>query len=167
MKDLKKKLKVPSYVTDIIDNCNGIIVPESKEELIKLSLGNDENNDIFNVEYDVEGYGKVTEAYVTRCKNGVVVNYNEDYMRRRDPDSTIIGDDKDTDKSTYAEIYNKDFNELRNLTFDWLKTQKLIVLPFKAGGLEYGYDALILAPDNAGCFACALEIGRASCRERV
>lgn len=155
MKDLKTKLKLPAYVNDIIDSCNDIIVPESKQELITLSLGN-EDNDTFNVEYDIEGFGKITEAYVTRCKNGVVVNYSEDYMRRRDPDSLIIGDNKDTDKPKYSDICNKDFNELRNLTFDWLKSQRLIILPFKAGGLEYGYDAMLIAPVNAAFFACAL-----------
>ena len=40
----------------------------------------------------IEGLGTVKEAEVVRCKNGCVVNFMEDYMRRRDPNSMAIGE---------------------------------------------------------------------------
>ncbi|MGB4661391.1 MAG: DUF4914 family protein, partial [Mobilitalea sp.] len=105
---------------------------------------------------EVEGIGTVLEATVTKCKNGVVVNYMDDYMRRRDPDCLLVADQKDTDKPKYEDVYQSDFNVLRNDTFDWLKKQELIFFPFKSGGLEYGYDSLLIAPSNAGFFAAGL-----------
>lgn len=54
------------------------------------------------------------------------------------------------------ERYKYDFEELRQKTFEWLKDQNLIVMPFMAGGEEYGYPSLLLAPENAGFFATAL-----------
>lgn len=150
-----RKFKVPHYVTDIIENSKSVIFPESREELLSLSLGSPQS-DIYDVEYEVEGFGKIKEASVTSCKNGAVINYPDDYMRRRDPDCLLVADDNDTDKPKYDDVYSKDFDPLRTATFDWLKKQDLIVMPFKAGGLEYGYPALLIAPANAAFFACGL-----------
>lgn len=155
MKALMKRMNLPEYVIDIIENSLHVTVPRTKEELVNLSFGNAQE-DVFHVTYETKGLGIVTEATVTRCKNGVVVNYPDDYMRRRDPDCLLVADHNDTDKPKYDDIYNEDFEALRNETFDWLKAQNLIVLPFKAGGNEYGYDALLIAPENAGFFACGL-----------
>lgn len=149
------KFKLPKHVTDIIENSKGVVFPETRDELFELALG-EKQIDCFNVEYDVENFGKIIEANVVRCKNGIVVNYPDDYMRRRDPDCLLVADDNDTDKPKYDDIYNEDFQPLRTETFEWLKNQKLIVLPFKAGGVEYGYDALIIAPANAAFFVAAL-----------
>jgi hypothetical protein len=150
-----RKFKLPHYVADIIENSKSVVCPESREELLTLSLGG-LTNDIFHVEYEVEGFGKIKEASVTRCKNGAVINYPDDYMRRRDPDCLLVADNNDTDKPKYDDVYNQDFESLRTATFNWLKTQNLIVLPFKAGGMGYGYDALLIAPTNAAFFACGL-----------
>jgi len=149
------RLNLPDEVKEILQKSKNVIFPKTKEELIDLSFASSDC-DYFEVAYDVEGQGSIIEATVTRCKNGVVVNYLEDYMRRRDPDSLVIGDDKDTDKPTYKEQYNKEFEPLRQRTFDWLKDQELIALPFKSGGYEYGYDSLLIAPSNSAFFACAL-----------
>lgn len=152
---IMNKFKLPGYVAAIIEGSKKVIYPETREELLALSFGSSQN-DTFDVEYDVEGIGKIKEAWVTRCKNGAVINYPDDYMRRRDPDCLLVADDNDTDKPKYDDIYNQDFEPLREATFDWLKKQSLIVLPFKAGGMEYGYDALLIAPANAAFFACGL-----------
>jgi len=153
-KDLEK-MNLPEYILDILNNAKSVVTPKTREELIVLAMGN-ENNTTFDVEYDVDGKGTVLEATVTKCKNGVVVNYTDDYMRRRDPDSLLVGDKKDTDKPRYEDVYQGDFELLRKDTFDWLKKQELIVFPFRSGGLEYGYDSIILAPLNAGFFAAGL-----------
>jgi len=35
---------------------------------------------------------------VAQCRNGLAVNYTEPYMRRRDPECSVIGDARFTDK---------------------------------------------------------------------
>jgi len=155
MLDTLNKLNIPNYVLDILKSSKGVTIPKTREELMILAMGNEENTS-FDVSYEVSGKGTVLEATVTKCKNGAVVNYNDDYMRRRDPDSLLIGDNKDTDKARYKDVYKKDFEPLRNETFEWLKQQKLIFIPFKSGGYEYGYDSILIAPVNAGFFAAGL-----------
>lgn len=150
-----KKIKVSSEVQHILASCSKVIVPKTREELIGLSFGSNQE-DNFNVEYNVEGHGTIIEATVTRCKNGAVVNYMEDYMRRRDPDCLLVADQFDTDKPRYEDVYKEDFKPLRNATLEWLMKQELIVLPFMAGGKEYGYEALLIAPVNSAFFACGL-----------
>jgi hypothetical protein len=132
-----------------------VIIPDSRDELIKLALGNQENS-VFEVTYDVPGKGRIVEATVVKCKNGASVNYTDVYMRRRDPDCMVVADDGDTDKPRYRDRYGEDFSTLRQQTFEWLKDQNLIFMPFMAGGEEYGYPALLVAPDNAGFFAGGL-----------
>ena len=155
MLECLRKLNLPEYVQDILNQSQGVIIPKTRNELLTLAMGNDENIS-FDVEYEVEGKGKVLEATATKCKNGIVINYMEDYMRRRDPNSMLIADNNPTDKPRYADVYHKDFEDLRTETFDWLKNQKLIFFPFKSGGLEYGYDSILVAPANAGFFAAGL-----------
>ena len=148
------KFSFTKDISDILDNCKKVIIPKSRPELVELALGG-EGADVFTIEYDVNGK-PFEEATLVRCKNGAVVNYSEDYMRRRDPDCLIVADDKPTDKPRYKELFNKDFDSLRNETFEWLKTQELLLVPFMAGGDEYGYEAVLIAPKNAGFFACGL-----------
>lgn len=154
MNQMLSKLNLPLELKEILTSSKHVTYPSTREELLSLSLGNT-GASTFSVSYDVNGTS-VLEATITKCKNGVVVNYPEDYMRRRDPDCTLVGDLQDTDKPRYDDVYNKDFEPLRQETFAWLKAQELIVLPFKAGGFEHGYDAVLIAPSNAGFFATAL-----------
>ena len=153
--DRLRNMNLPDNVLDILEHSRGVIVPKTREELLALALGNAENTE-FEIRYDVEGRGSVLEATVTRCKNGIAVNYTEDYMRRRDPDCMLIADDKPTDKPRYEDIYGISFDALRDDTFAWLKQQELIFFPFKSGGLEYGYDSVAVLPANAGFFAASL-----------
>lgn len=155
MENYLKKLNLSSDVESLLTGSKNLIFPKTRHDLISLSFGPD-HKDSFDVTYELEGMDNVMEANVTRCKNGVVVNYPDDYMRRRDPDCLLVADQNDTDKPKYDDLYQEDFTPLRNATFDWLKKQELIVLPFMAGGLEYGYEALLIAPANAAFFAAAL-----------
>ena len=98
----------------------------------------------------------VKEAEVIRCKNGAAVNFMEDDMRRRDPNCMVIGDDLPTDKPTYKERFGTDFAPVRQETLDWLSTQQVILLPFRAGDRRYGYESLMICPGNAAFFASAL-----------
>lgn len=155
MKEYLSKMNLTNDVMDIFNGNKRLIFPKTREDLLRLSFGSD-NNDEFIVEYEIEGLGKQIEANVIRCKNGAVVNYPDDYMRRRDPDCTLVADKLDTDKARYEDVYKEDFEPLRNATFEWLKNQDLIILPFMAGGQEFGYEAILIAPVNAAFFACGL-----------
>lgn len=148
-------LRLPEYVEKLLDDARAVILPRTREELLKLAMG-DSDQLQFQVAYEVEGKGSIQEATVTKCKNGIVVNYMDDYMRRRDPDCLVVADDRDTDKPRFRELYHYDFEELRGRTYEWLKEQELIVFPFKSGGREYGYDSVCIAPANAGFFAAGL-----------
>lgn len=153
---LLEKFILSDELKDILNNeSKKVIVPDSRSELLNLAFGKEEYG-IFEVAYDIPGNGRVVEATVARCKNGAAVNYTDIYMRRRDPDCMVVADRGDTDKPRYRDRYGEDFSSLRKTTFEWLKQQDLIVMPFMAGGEEFGYPALLVAPANAGFFAAGL-----------
>lgn len=154
-KSIFKKFVLPVELENILEN-KEVIIAESREDLLDLAMGRIQEN-TFEVSYETPGKGNVVEATVVRCKNGISVNYTDPYMRRRDPDCMVIADHKPTDKPKFTERYGYEFDELRLQTFDWLdKQDELIVLPFMAGGDEFGYEALLVAPSNAGFFAGGL-----------
>lgn len=144
------KWDIATEVKELLDKSPNVNILRNREEVINLALKNKENK-VFVVDYKIDSSSK-DEAVVTRCKNGFVINYLEKYMRRRDPDCTVIGDNKDTDKVKFKDIFNKDFEQTRLETFEWLKKQALAVLPIKVGGDLTGYHGLLIAPDNAGFF---------------
>lgn len=138
----------------VLQHCRSLVVPATRSELFGLVFPDDRTHTV-DVSFMVNGQ-EINEANVVRCKNGVAVNYPEDYMRRRDPDCMLVADDNDTDKPRYDDVYKDDFQPLRQLTLDWLQEQDLILMPFYAGGREYGYEAILVAPRNTAFFACAL-----------
>lgn len=142
--------EIPEEVKEMLNSSVKVTVLKSRQEILSLAMGGD--NDFFEVAYEVEGRGRVVEATVVRCKNGLVINYTEKYMRRRDPDCMVIGDEEETDKTYFRELFNKPFEEVRLQTLAWLKKQKLAVLPIMVGGRETGYHGLLIAPENAGFF---------------
>ena len=129
--------------------------PETKEQLLELCYG-PTHSSRYDVTYTIPGKGVFKEAEVVRCKNGPVVNFMEDYMRRRDPDCMRIGDDLPTDKPRFNAVYGYEFSKLRQETMDWFEGQGIILLPFHAGGKYFGYDALMVCPTNAAFFALSL-----------
>ncbi|MCL2151530.1 MAG: DUF4914 family protein [Oscillospiraceae bacterium] len=149
-----KKFKFSDDISRVIDNCKSVTVPTSREELVSMTLYPPGANS-FDVRYDVNGKF-VKEATVVRCKNGVAVNYMEDYMRRRDPDCTIVADDMPTDKPRFIDQFKEPFTSLRQDTFDWLINQELTIVPFLAGGTFGGYHSILISPKNATFFACGL-----------
>lgn len=154
MNQMLSKLNLPLEIQEILTSSKEVVYPSTKEELFALSFGNT-GASTYEVSYDVN-HKSILEATLTRCKNGIVVNYPEDYMRRRDPDCTLVADNQPTDKPKYKDVFNKEFEPLREETFSWLKEQELVVIPFKAGGLAYGYDAVLIAPLNAAFFAATV-----------
>ena len=146
---------LPEDLKEALQKSRFLCYPESLEELMEMSYG-PAHSSRYDVCYSIEGKGLVKEAEVTRCRNGTVVNFMEDYMRRRDPDCMRIGDDLPTDKPRFSDVYGCSFSSLREETMEWLSTQQLILLPFKAGGKYYGYDSLMVCPMNAAFFALSL-----------
>ncbi len=158
---ITSRIGLPAALQDLVDRLgvshrNGrTLVPESREHLVELAMGGAENNE-FEVAYATPGAGRVVEATVTRCRNGLVVNYPDPYLRRRDPDCMVVADSGPTDKERFEDRYGVPFDGLRSLTLDWLSRQDLILLPFWAGDEEAGYPAVLIAPENAGFFAAGL-----------
>ena len=95
MNPLLNKFTFTDELLDVIEHCQGVHVPTTKAELYDMVFG-PEHADVYDVIFDVPGKGPYKEADVVRCKNGASVNFTEDYMRRRDPDSMRIADDKPT-----------------------------------------------------------------------
>lgn len=155
MQKLIDSMILPAELQKLIASGTDFIIPESREQLFSLAMGG-EDRATYEVSYDVPGRGKVPEATVVKCKNGLSVNYPETYMRRRDPNCMVIADSRPTDKPRYRDLYGEDFAGVREATFEWLAQQKLIVMPFMSGGMELGYPSLLVAPLNAGFFAAAL-----------
>ncbi|WP_019134924.1 DUF4914 family protein [Cellulomonas massiliensis] len=145
---------LPAAVREAVDACRNVIVPTSREELYRLSLG-PYGGPEHQVAYDVAGR-RVVEATVTRCRNGIAVNYLEDYMRRRDPDCMRIADDLPTDKPRYRDVFGEEFAPTKQATLDWLAEQDLVLVPFTAGGPRFGYPSVALVPANAAFFALTL-----------
>lgn len=149
---------VPPELREVLDACPGYSVAKTVDELIDLSTRDADATGWHEIVFDVPGKGRVVEARACRATNGIAANYLEEYMRRRDPDCMVIGDAKPTNKPTFRDRYNADFADLRQQTFAWLKTQKLAMFPFVAGGLVNGIDAVVVAPDNCGFFALGLAL---------
>lgn len=134
----------------------------SVEELVQLAtpdaslgLGEVAPNGKYTVGYDVNGEFR-PEAEVCQIKNGVAANYLEPYMRRRDPNCMVVGDDRVTDKPTYQERFGEPFTELREQTLEWLRTQPIAAFFFRTGLPDKPLNAVAIAPANAGFFALGL-----------
>lgn len=149
-----QKLGVPEDVKRIFNSGHKYVIPNSREELIELSMAGEP--DVYNIEFDIPGKGLVKEAWATKMKNGVVVNYTDPYMRKREPNCLYIADDKPTDKPRFKDKFGYDFSTLKNDTFDWLANQDLIIMPFMSGDNKYGYQSLYIGPLNAAFFAWCL-----------
>src|ERR1044071_8075362 len=138
-----QKYHPPREAAEILTNCKRVTIASTTQELIDLACGGPKS-DAFEVAYEVPGKGRVVEANVARMRNGVAANYLEPYMRRRDPDCMVIGDNLPTNKETYKEKFGTEFAQIRQETFDWLETQDLVMFGFQAGAAGMGMDALVI-----------------------
>lgn len=78
MNRLLRKFTWTPELEDVIEECKGIFIPTTKSELYEMVFGTGRSGK-YDVVYDVPGKGEITEATVVRAKNGVCVNYAEDY----------------------------------------------------------------------------------------
>ncbi len=151
----KKRINLPVDAEKLINTAPGFKIFDTVEELADASVNGKESK-YFEVKYQVEGKGEVTEAIVHRVTNGISANYVETYMRRRDPDTMAIGDEKPSDQPRFKDRFGYPFNDLRSETFDWLATQELAGFYFKIGNLKKCSYGLAIVPANAGFFAMGL-----------
>ena len=150
-----RSLNLPAETRNLLLSCRGVTWARSTAELVDLAVGGTDN-DSFEVAFDVPGKGRIVEATVARARNGIVVNYPDPYMRRREPDCMFIADDLPSDKPRYSERFSGDFNAVREQTFAWLRTQKLAVFAFSAGTGGLSVHGLAITPINTGFFALGL-----------
>jgi len=156
-KSILNKMVLPSEVKEIVKTAKEIIMPMNREHLFEMALDGADNK-TYDVEFNVNEV-VIREASIVRCKNGIVVNYDDIYMRRRDPDSMVIADDLPTDKATHEQRFGKKFDSIRQETLNWLMEQEsLIFMPFFAGNshMNIGYPSLLILPGNSAFFALAL-----------
>lgn len=152
-----KGIQLPDNVEKVLSECKSFTLFNTTEELANAATNGKESNE-FKVAYEVEGKGTIAEATVHRVKNGIAVNYEEAYMRRRDPDTMAIGDDKPTAKKRFEEKYGYPFSDIQKETFDWLKKRDLAVFFYFAGRMGIGSLGIAIAPANAGFFAMGLSM---------
>jgi hypothetical protein len=152
-----KTLNLPQEAQQLLLAAPSVIWAGSTQELIDLACGGT-HGDYFEVRYGVPGRGSVLEATVARARNGIVANYPEPYMRRRDPDCMFIADENPTDKPRFQERFGYEFEPLRDETFEWMKKQPLAAFGFNAGQPGMGVEAMVIVPANAGFFAFGLAL---------
>ena len=150
-----ERLSVSEELGRLLSRASSLLFPETRDEILQLAMGGKQEG-TFEISYDVPEIGNYLEATVTKCSNGLAINYTEAYMRRRDPDCLVVADDLPTDKPRYRDLYDGSFSLLRQDVFKWLERQALIVLPFMAGGDDVECPALLIAPQNAAFFAGGL-----------
>jgi hypothetical protein len=158
VEEVLSRISLSTSAQDVLRAAPSVVFAESVDDLVGLSVPEDQvgEDGYFDVSYDVEGRGEVLEARVCRVKNGIAANYVEPYMRRRDADCMLIGDEDRTDKPRYSDRFGEPFEPTRQATFEWLKTQPLAVLFFNAGQNSRSLPGLAIAPANAGFFALGL-----------
>lgn len=140
----------------VLTECPKATFVGTAEELVKLAVPENAPGGYHEVGYDVPGKGHIVEARVCRVRNGIAANYLEPYMRRRDPQCMVIGDQGETDKPKFADRFGKPFESVRQETFAWLKTQELAYFFFESGLKGHAMTGLAICPANAGFFALGL-----------
>ncbi len=146
---------LPDDIAGVLERAPRVSIAGSVDDLFNWATG-DDKPDFYEVVYTLPDGRRVTEATVSRVRNGISANYTEPYMRRRDPDCMVIGDDGPTDKPRFSDRYGYAFSSLREETLEWLAGQELAVFFFKTGFRDLGAHAMAVAPANAGFFALGL-----------
>src|SRR5580704_16860206 len=161
------ELELPPHVCEALSAVPLIQAPETRLQLMDWALGrstgetdwtlgNRDDHGQYEAVFQTPGLGRVTEAIITKARNGLAINFPEPAMRCRDPDAMLIGDQLPTDKPTYADRFGEPFDQTRQQTLDWLKTQELVAMPFYAGTDELAYGSLLIVSRQAALFAAAL-----------
>ncbi len=146
---------LPDDLADVLGRAPRLRIAGSVDDLVDWATG-DDRCDLFEVAYTLPDGRRLVEATVARVRNGISVSYVETYMRRRDPDCMVIGDNRVTDKPRFHDRFGYDFGSLREETMEWLAGQDLAAFFFKTGFRDLGAHAMAIVPANAGFFALGL-----------
>ena len=149
------KLNPPAELRDVLKRSPLVHIAGSTDDLFDLACGG-RDRDFMEVAYTLPDGSRYVEAIVARVRNGIVVNYTDPYMRRRDPDTMIVSDDQPTDKPRVRDRLGRPFADLRQQTFDWLAGQELAIFAFRTGWKDLGAEAIAVAPANAAFFPLGL-----------
>ncbi len=152
-----RALNPPTDLQCVLNAAPYVHVASSTEELFALACGGTDK-DFLEVAFDLPDGKRFVEAVVARVRNGIVVNYTEPYMRRRDPDTMIVADDQPSDKPRFDKLFGQPFANLRQQTLDWLGQQELAIFAFRTGWQRLGAEALAVAPAQAAFFPLALAL---------
>lgn len=151
------KVELSDEIRNVISGCRSFKIAKNSLELQAMCPG--DKNDEFIVSYEDPITGKnIDEARVCRVRNGISVNYFDPYMRRRDAESMLIGDNGATDKTSFSSAVGRDFSDLRQRTFEWFKGQDLIGFVFMSGQEHGAIASFVIAPANAAFFALGLSL---------
>lgn len=153
----EKGLDLPERVIELINSAPRALFFNSSDEILMQSMGA-KNDPSYEVRYSIPGKGEVTEVKLHRVTNGLSANYTEPYMRRRDPDTMLIGDSQPTDKKRFEDEYGYEFSKLRSETFEWLKEQEIGIFLCFAGNYPVGAGGIVVTPLNASFFAFGLSL---------
>ncbi len=153
----EKSLTLPENISSLLQTCKQLSVFDTTQDLANAAC-NGKENDEFEVKYDIPGEGSYTEATVHRVRNGISANYSEAYMRRRDPDTMVIADDRPSDKRRFSDKYGYSFSSLQEETFAWMKEQELSIFFYFAGRAGIGSLGVAVVPSNAAFFAMGLSM---------
>jgi len=154
---MQKGVRFPGEVLSLVRSVPRSVFFNNSDEIFRQSMGGSENL-FYEVKYEVPGAGEVREVILHRVTNGLSANYCESYMRRRDPDTMLIGDSSPTDKKRFADVYGYEFDRLRNETFDWLKEQEIGIFLCFAGNWPVGAGGIVITPLNASFFSFGLSL---------
>jgi hypothetical protein len=153
----QKGIVLPENTGALLDSCKTLTLFNSTSDLA-IAATNGLANVRYEVKYDVPGKGVYTEAIVHRVKNGISANFTEAYMRRRDPDTMVIADEKPSDKQRFLDKYGYPFSTLQQETYAWMKEQDLSVFFYFAGRVGIGSLGIAVVPSNAAFFAMGLSM---------
>src|ERR1035437_10235647 len=132
-------LDLPEAVREVLSAAPLVQTPETRQQLLDWALGrstgetdwtlgNRDDHGQYEAVFVTPGMGRMVEAVITKARNGLAINFPDPAMRRRDPDAMVIGDKLPTDKPTYEQRFGEPFDQTRQQTLDWLKTQELLAL---------------------------------------
>ncbi|MBN2699486.1 MAG: DUF4914 family protein [Bacteroidales bacterium] len=151
----RKKIRLPVKTHTLLKGCKSFTNYNTVRQLSVAAVGGEEQN-YFEVKYQLPGKGEIVEAVVHRVNNGISANYPEPYMRRRDPETMAVADELPTDKVRFADRFGYAFEQLEEETLAWMKEQELSTFFYFAGREGIGLGGMAIVPSNAGFFAMGL-----------
>lgn len=151
----QKKILLPTDAVTILKGCKSVTLFNTVKQLADAAVGG-EGSEQFEVKYTLPDGKVVNEAIIHKVTNGISANYTEAYMRRRDPDTMLIGDNLPSDKERFSDRFGYEFDLQRNETISWLQSQDLAIFFYFAGRDQIGTGGIAIAPANAGFFAMGL-----------